>query len=644
MRRWLGGIGLVLLCAGIVWEVRHPARLMPRLMISSQEQQTGQYAAADPQSDSIGPMSEQTDREPVEHRATVYLFLATGCPISNACIPTLNQLQDDFSSVGIRFVGVIPGEGTTPKEVETHRREYGVRFPVVRDRQNKLCGKLGATHTPQAVVVTADERIVYSGRIDDRFTDLGQKRFATTTEDLRFALNAVVAGRPVAVSHTEPIGCLIEDVKSPPAGQITFNRDVAPILFRRCVRCHRPQEVAPFSLLTYDDVCAHAKQIRLVVQRRLMPPWKAAPGFGHFRNERRMTVREIDTINQWVTQGLAEGNPADLPARPEFVPGWQLGKPDLELTMTESFSVPADGPDIYQHFIIPTGLMEDRLVSAVEFRPGASSVVHHSIMYFDTTGQGRLLDAKDPRPGYERLGTPGFPVSGSLGGWGPGGLPYRLPKGLGRPLLKNSDLVVQIHYHPSGKPVRDRSRIGIYFADKSATMAVTQVMVANVDLKIPAGAANHYHRAVYTLPVETILLDATPHMHVLGKEIKAVAHLPNGDTKPLIWIKNWDFYWQDTYVYVEPLRLPAGTRIELECWFDNSTANPLNPNSPPKTVSWGDFSTDEMAICYFQVTTERWDDYLTLSRHQSKYFERLWNRYQRHKHATATQNSRIGNR
>ncbi len=564
-------------------------------------------------------------------RATVYLFLSVNCPISNGYLPTLNRLHEEFASKLIAVVGVVPGRNATPDEVEAHQQEYGIRFPVIWDRHHELCERLGATHTPQAIVVGAENEILYSGRVDDRFADLGQKRLTIRHADLRDALNCIVDGQKIAISRTKPVGCVIESPDAAVAEDVTYCRDVAPILFEQCASCHRPDEVAPFSLLSYAEARSHAQQIRQVTQRRLMPPWKPELGYGHFQNERRLSESDIATIDTWVAQGAPCGDPHDLPPQPRFVAGWQLGQPDLVLVMPEPFEVPADCPDIYQHFVIPTGLTENRLVRAVEFRPGAPQVVHHALVFYDTTGHGKKLDAADPAPGYSSIGTPGFATSGGLVGWGPGGLPRELPPGMGRPLEKDSDIILQIHYHPCGKVVRDRSRLGLYFAPKSATWVVTEGMVANVDLEIPAGISRHLHRASLTVPVETILLDATPHMHVLGKEIRATAHPPNGDPIPLIWIKNWDFYWQAHYVYAEPITLPEGTRIDLECWFDNSAGNALNPNSPPRTVRWGDFSTDEMAICYFQMTTQRWDDFRELTRSNQNYFDEEWNRYQRRK-------------
>lgn len=573
---------------------------------------------------------------PADRGIIVFAVLSPHCPISNASLPELNRIAQDFGLNRDSMIAVVPESMATREEADSLDGKFQLAFPAEYDQENRLTDSLAATHTPQ-VFVQVDGTIVYSGRIDDRFTDLGQRRDHARSQDLRDVLTALQSGQTPEPRSTEPVGCVIE---RRPAGlsasrsntsSWTFHRDVAPIVFEHCSRCHRAGEVAPFPLLTFEDVQKHGDQILVVLERGLMPPWKPEPGYASFRNEHRLSDDERAVLLEWLNSERLEGKPSDLPSPPQFVSGWQLGEPDLIVEMPEAFEVPADGPDIYQHFVLPTELTQNRLVNAVEFRPGAPEVVHHSIMYFDTTGQGRKLDAEDPQPGYARLGSPGFAVSGSLGGWGPGGQPQPLPFAMGRPLEKNSDLVVQIHYHPIGHKVRDRSRIGLYFAPESATHPVTEIMVASVDLAIPPNEARHVHRAEYTLPVDTVILDVTPHMHVLGKEIRARALLPDDSVVPLIWIKKWDFYWQDKYVYESPLELPKGTRIELECWFDNSTNNPLNPNSPPKPVYWGDFSTDEMGICYFQATTRTVEEYRTLNKHATDYFKQLWDRDQQNR-------------
>jgi len=561
--------------------------------------------------------------------ASVYVFLGLQCPISNGYVPELNRQADAFGRLGISFFGVVSDPHATPAEARDHQRQYPLIFPVLYDPTGSGRLQLQATHAPQVVVIECSGRVLYRGRIDDRFASLGRQRSNTRQHDLRDVLAALVSGRTVPFRSTTPIGCLLEALPSATRdAPITFTRDIAPIIYANCTECHRPGESAPFPLQSYRDTQRHAQQIRVVIQDEVMPPWKPAAGFGHFQNERRLSRRDRELLLQWVATGAAQGDPGNAPPLPEFPSGWQLGTPDLILELDGPFSVPANGPDIYRHFVLPSGLTENRLVSAMEFRPGDASVVHHALAYIDRSGTARELDAADPGQGYSRFGGPGFTPSGTLGGWGPGGLPRRLPDGMGRVIWKHSDVVLQIHYHPIGRATSDRSRIGLHFADRDARTLVSEIMVANVDLDIPAGAERHPHHASYTLPVDTCLLDTSPHMHVLGREIEAVAVIPNGPTMPLIRIPDWNFYWQDHYVYREPIWLAAGTTIELNSVFDNSSQNPLNPHQPPRRVRWGDDSTDEMAICYFQVTTRTMQDFLELVEHNQQYYEALMQRFQ----------------
>lgn len=564
--------------------------------------------------------------------ATVFAFLATHCPISNAYLPELNRLRGRFASAGVEFYGVIADPYTTRSEAAAYRDEYGITFPVLLDASGSLQRLLEPTHTPHAIVVDQRGRIAYSGRIDDRYQELSRPRPQPQRRDLQRALRAVLDGRRPAVQRTEAVGCLLQPPDEQVASQdVTFCRDIAPIVFANCARCHREGEAAPFPLTGYEDVRRRAAQVAYVVGERIMPPWKPAPDFGHFQNEQRLTRQEIALIEAWAENGAPRGDPAHRPPLPEFPEGWQLGEPDLVLEMPAEFEISADGPDIYQHFVLPAGLAENRLVSAFEYRPGNAQVVHHAFLYLDTTGEARRLDAADPGPGYSNFGGPGFAATGSLGGWGPGGLPRRLPDDMGRPMPKNADLVLQVHYHPTGKPERDRSKVGLYFAPPTADRWVTEIMVADVDLVIPAGVRRHRFEASYTLPVATSLLDASPHMHLLGRAMKVTATTPAGRVVPLIRIDDWNFYWQDHYVYEEPVRLPAGTRIDMVAWYDNSADNPHNPHSPPRTVYFGEHSDDEMGICYFQVAAGTNRDLALLARDAGRYYRQMMARYERDK-------------
>jgi len=389
------------------------------------------------------------------------------------------------------------------------------------------------------------------------------------------------------------------------AEEITYNKHVARILWDNCATCHRPGEVGPFSLLTYEDAAKRADFIHEITASRRMPPWKPEPGFGEFHDARRLTDDQIELIRQWTEAGAPEGDAADLPPQPEFAQGWQLGEPDLVLEMPEEFSIPADARDIYRCFVIPINNDTFKSVAAVEFRPGNRKVVHHAIFYLDDSGQARQKDEADEGLGYTSFGGPGFLPSGSLGGWAPGTTPVRLPDGLAKYMKPKSDLALQIHYHPSGKPETDRSLLGVYFAKEPVERYVTGIPLINLRLNIPPGESRHRVTASQTLPVDIMAVGIFPHMHLLGREMKVTAVLPDGTVEPMIWVKDWDFNWQDQYRYREVRRLPKGTRLELEAFYDNTADNPVNPNDPPKEVRWGEQTTDEMCLCTVQVYTEK---------------------------------------
>src|SRR5262245_27391430 len=253
----------------------------------------------------------------------------------------------------------------------------------------------------------------------------------------------------------------------------TFTKDVAPILWKNCAGCHHPGHVAPFSLLTYKDAARRSKFLADITASRRMPPWRAASDYGlHFMNERRMSDADIQTLARWSEAGAPEGDPKHLPPMPKFREGWQLGEPDLVVKMEHAFQVPASGSDVYRCFIIPLPVDEDRTVSAVEFKPGNKRLIHHAGFHLDSKGQARKRDREDGLPGYTSVGSPGFSPTGSLGGWGLAGYPRFLPPSTGMPLAKGSDLVLQIHYHPSGKEEQDQSEVAIYFSKKPVTRFV----------------------------------------------------------------------------------------------------------------------------------------------------------------------------
>lgn len=400
--------------------------------------------------------------------------------------------------------------------------------------------------------------------------------------------------------------------------RLTFSEHIAPIVFNNCTSCHRPGEAGPFALMSYADVKKRGALIAAVTQSRYMPPWHAAPGYGDFIDVHRLTDEQIAQIKQWVDAGMPEGNPAKLPALPKFTEGWQLGKPDMVLTMTEPFEVPASGPDIYRNFTIPMNIPENKWLKAIEFRPAARKVVHHSLFFLDTSGESRKHDGEGGQPGYNGgLDGTRFAKSGRIGGWAVGANPHFLPEGLALPLLKGSDFVLQLHFHLSGKAEREQSSIGLYFADKAPEKMIAGIQVPAVfgvgsGIDIPAGEKIYTIKDSFTLPVDVEGLGIGAHAHYLAKDMQATATLPDGSTKWLLWIKDWDFSWQDQYQYKDPVKLPKGTRIDVAITYDNSADNPHNPSHPPKRVKWGEQSFDEMGSVTLRVVPAQQSEYKTL--------------------------------
>ncbi len=405
---------------------------------------------------------------------------------------------------------------------------------------------------------------------------------------------------------------LVLSAKAIAAGPVTYTRDIAPVIFNNCVSCHRPGEVAPFSLLTFDDAKKRADQLAEVTQSKYMPPWKAEPGFGEFVGARHLTDEQIALFGQWIKAGTPEGDPKDLPKMPKFVDGWQLGEPDLVVKVDQAYTLKASGRDEYRCFVLPLNLTETKYVTAVEFRPSNRKIVHHAILYLDTKGRARKLDAADALPGYVRMGGPGFIPSGSLGGWAPGAFVTPLPAGVAREVPKGSDLIIQTHFHPSGKEESEQSSVGIYFAKEPPRKPLAGIALRSREIDIPPGKKDYTLTDSLVLPVDVKVIGVTPHAHLICKDMHAWATLPDGTKQELIWIKDWDFNWQEQYQYKTPLSLPKGTKLEMRYVYDNSSDNLHNPSNPPQRVKFGEQTTDEMAFLFMSVVTDKPSDRLAL--------------------------------
>jgi tetratricopeptide (TPR) repeat protein/mono/diheme cytochrome c family protein len=405
----------------------------------------------------------------------------------------------------------------------------------------------------------------------------------------------------VTIAGLMPASGLAQPSPPRPEGPVTFARDVAPILHSKCASCHHPDGPAPFSLLTYDDARRRATQIAAVTGSRYMPPWKPEPGFGDLAGERRLSDEQILAIDRWVATGLLEGNPAEV-TPPHWSGGWQLGEPDLVVTLPE-YTLRADGSDVFRNFVVAVPSAAARYVRGLEFRPG-SRAVHHANIRVDPTPASRRLDTGDPAPGYEGtiLRSADYP-DGHFLGWTPGQAALLASSDLAWRLDAGSDLVVQLHLQPIGRPEPLRPSIGLYFTTEAPVRTPTIVRLGRQDLDIPAGAAAHHIVDSFVLPVDAEIRAIQPHAHYRARSVAAWANLPGGGRRPLILIRNWDFNWQDQYRYATPFWVPAGTKLEMEYVFDNSDANPRNPSQPPTRVAWGWRSSDEMADVWIQVMT-----------------------------------------
>jgi tetratricopeptide (TPR) repeat protein/mono/diheme cytochrome c family protein len=390
-----------------------------------------------------------------------------------------------------------------------------------------------------------------------------------------------------------------------PPGQLTFNRDIAPILYRSCASCHRPGEAGPFPLLTYADAKTHARQIAAVTRSRFMPPWLPDSGELKLADDLRLSEQQIAQIQDWVEQGTPEGNAADLPAKPKFTEGWQLGKPDVVVKAAKPYVMPAGGSDNYWNFVFRGPVDRTRWLKAIEIRPGDKRLVHHANVLVDREQAGRRQE-KEPGAGFAgmelTIESEVFDPDSHFLFWKPGSLPYVEPDGMALRLDQDTDLVLNTHLQPSGKPESIQPTVGLYFTDKPATKHPMLLQLENDRLlDIPAGAKSFIVIDSFTLPVDADLLAIYPHAHYLGKDLQATAKFPDGATKSLIHIPDWNLNWQAVFRYAEPVRLVQGTTIEMKFVYDNSEDNIRNPNDPPQRVTAGNRASDEMAHLWLQV-------------------------------------------
>lgn len=528
-----------------------------------------------------------------EQPVVVLAFLGTECPLAKLYAVRLGELAEEFGGRGVAIVGIDSNSQDSLADLAEFVHEHDLPFPLLKDAGNRVADAVSAQRTPEVFVLDQDRVVRYWGRIDDQY-GVGYARPKPQREDLREALNELLSGKVVSQPHQPSAGCRIGRVHAAqPDAAVTYSNQIARILQRRCVECHRAGDIAPFALTEYSEVAGWAETIAEVVRDGRMPPWHANPAYGRFSNERALSEAEREAIEAWVAAGAPQGDPAELPPPPEFVDGWQLDRaPDLVFEMPSEFEVPASGAVEYQYFRVPSGLASDVWVQAAEVRPGNRAVVHHVLVF-----------ALEPGKGRRGLGEG---IEGFIAGYVPGRRPRAYPQGMAKRLPAGSDLVFQVHYTPNGTPQRDRCQVGLLLADeRSITHEVRTTAVVQRFFQIPPGAADHEVRATRWRPLpDCLLLSFMPHMHLRGKSFRYVARWPDGTSEILLDVPRYDFNWQTTYYLTEPRPIPAGTLMQAVAHYDNSSANLNNPD-PQATVRWGDQTWEEMMLGYFDIAVPR---------------------------------------
>lgn len=539
--------------------------------------------------DTLG--KEWTQADVAASKVVVMAVLGTECPLAQLYAPRLQALADQYASQGVAFIGIAPNRQDSIAELTAYVRRQGLKFPVLKDVNNVIADALGAERTPEVFVLDQQRVVRYHGRVDDQYAVGGRNKPAPTQQELKAAIDDVLAGRAVALASTPAMGCLIGRVRAPATdAAVTYTGHVAKILNERCVECHRPGEIAPFSLTDYDEVVGWADMIAEVTQERRMPPWHADPQFGHFANENRLTDDELATIQAWVKAGAPQGDPQAKPPLPTFTTGWQLPKePDLVVAMRDKpFQVPATGEVRYQYFMADPKLTEDKWVMGAEVQPGNRAVVHHVIVF--AAKDGRVMDEdRQMLCAY----VPGLRV-----GYYPKGMAKKIPAG--------SKLIFQLHYTPIGTAKEDLTKVGLVFAnDADITHEVQTVSTRSRSFVIqPQKADQKFSTPALSAPVDVLMLSLSPHMHLRGQSFRYEMTWPNGKTETLLNVPNYDFNWQTAYALSEPMIIPAGSKLTAHASFDNSAKNLANPD-PSATVRWGDQSWEEMLIGYCDVAIER---------------------------------------
>jgi peroxiredoxin/mono/diheme cytochrome c family protein len=567
---------------------------------------------------------DRTLGELADKPLVVVAFLGTECPLARLYGPRLQALSESYAARGVAFVGIDANQQDSLADLTVFARQYGVQFPLLKDRDSGVADKFGAVRNPEVFVLDRSRAIRYRGRVDDQYglgSSSGYSRSAVKSRDLGDALDALLAGKKVSRPSTGVTGCIIgRKAKSQPRGEVTYTKHIAALLQNRCVACHRPGQSAPFALTDYDEVVGWGEMIKEVVSEGRMPPWSANPQFGHFANDARLSEAEKQLINSWVDNGCPQGEPADLSPAKKWVDGWTIGQPEQVLHMETAFDVPTEGVIPYQMFVVDPGWTEDKWIQRAEVLPSNRGVVHHIIaMILPPGGSGpsgedaeggaarrpaRVSTGTRVRRSTESLAAMGDEFGGTkLTSYVPGRPATAYQSGVAMFAPARSKIGFQIHYTPNGRECQDKSYIGLVFSDPSTVKKRAHVLgVTGFDFQIPPYTDNYKVTAEMAIHTDQLLLSMSPHMHLRGKSFRYQALFPDGTSEILVDVPKYDFNWQLTYELVKPKLLPAGSKLQCIAYYDNSEDNVANPD-PSKTITWGSQTWDEMMIGYYAVVT-----------------------------------------
>jgi len=528
-------------------------------------------------------------------KAFVIVFTNLDCPLVKRYLPQVKGLDETYRDRGVQFLSINVGPHDSIVEIAYQAVKAGAAFPFCKDFSGDCVRKLGVGRTPEVVVLDSEKRLRYRGRIDSMYR-LGGVRPDRGREDLKEAIEDVLAGREVRVPETPVDGCKITFEKLPATSkQVTWSEDIAPIMQKNCQDCHHEGTTAPFSLTDYKDASNYAEMIAEVVAERRMPPCYSSEEHGHFINRRSMSLDEVTTVQQWVKAGAPQGDPSKAPKPLNWpVSKWQIDDPDLVVTMGKSFAIPAEGYVPYKYAILPYRFPHDTWVEQVEILPGNRSAQHHCNLAYIMPGKGL------------NFGNAHF-ITGQV----PGGQPMKMDKGVGFLIPKGAVLVLQIHYITNGEATSDRTSVGFVFPRHKIQQQLKHLQVADYKFKIPPGAPGYKVIAEQILKEDAIGIGMFSHMHLRGKDMMFDAIYPDGQVERLLAVPNYSFDWQMAYVW-EPgeKRFPAGTKIRCTAHYDNSAFNPYNPD-PKDEVKYGPQTYHEMLFGFFFYVDV--DEHLNLS-------------------------------